>query len=219
METDTLDINYGSFADLDSKRKPVSGIAILKDVDCVSGDDLPDEYINDRKYKTDKTEEYYLFKGEMVGINDQINICVNSDMDSREFDIIEVWAEFRSVKSLAGSQIPVSNIENDCYTAESFKNHYLKMSPKDTKSLYEEDILEYNKSWNHNEISKRYNRFVDNVAGGLSMIMSITILLLAVFYPSTLIYYIPLVIIVSCIGLYMSMKNTLNSTIMKIANR
>lgn len=219
IDTVESDIDYESFVEMSDKGKPKTGLAILKNVECVKGSNLPDAYKESRRYRVEKDEEYYLFTGESQGIENDIQICVRSDMSLRVWDVIECWTESRDVSSLAGSRVPINRINNEYYIVEEFEDYYNNLEPSDAKYCFDIGAIEYDDgSWNQNKVSRKYDEFTSSISTISSVSVGLLYFISMFVFPNMFLYFSPVVILVCIISMSISGTDKIYPTIMKFCN-
>lgn len=174
LETiDTDDINYDSFVKVNQKGVQKTGEAVLKEVKVINSDELPDEVLSDVKYSkssysTDNSsgsDEFFVFTGSMEGIEEDIKIYLRrGDMDSRKWDVIDIWTGTRNVSNLAGCTVPVNHSGSNFYTIENFRSHNPNSNLEDVYELYQNGILEYKEGkWKFWKFADNYFNSLENI--------------------------------------------------------
>lgn len=207
-------INYESFLNLEQKGQKETGYAILKDVSIKTLSDAPTKTRNYIKGSTKKTDEVFVFKGSMKGVEKDIYIYLQAnDMTSRVWDVVEEWSGSRNVSDLAGSTLPVKHLESNHYIVESFDIIGKNITVSQVKELCKSNIIEYeNGSWNYNSYVYDYYDMLGNIIfyemGALLLTANFTLLF---NIPRVLSYGMILLLMTSFIlTVYLYLSNRVN---------
>lgn len=122
-----------------------SGTARLESCELVSYSDVPDYC---KKYHRSFSKNYLLFEAELSNTDKKIKVICPAQDDSVDVTTILEWAGAANISELSGKRIPITNIKDDYYRAETF--HKGKESPvlsylptSAVKSMVESDMIEF----------------------------------------------------------------------------
>lgn len=170
MSTDTATKNLEDEVDLESfmnaeieEEDTESGMVRLTSVERISdSENIPEYY---QHYHTDYDEDVLVFTGKKVRTDEEIEIAVSEDDDSRDWEFLTEWIDEDTVSSMAGKRVPVKQLSNGRYKIATFERSFLSSyGPAQIKRMIDMGAAEYTEgSWVKSQKMKRQEEILKNL--------------------------------------------------------
>lgn len=170
MSTDTAtknleeEVDLESFMDAEKQEEDTeSGMVRLTSVERISdSEDIPGYY---EHYHTDYEKDVLVFTGKKVRTDEEIEIAVSEDENSRDWEFLTEWIDEETVSSMAGRRVPIEQLSNGRYKIATFEQTFLSAyEPAEIKRMVDMGAAEYEDgAWTKSDKMRRQEEFLQSV--------------------------------------------------------